>query len=229
MAQQYSNNLWEVVCFEDLLYFLRKSKNSHIMLGMVLQSTDDDIKSLIRSFLKNKSKIFPNVTFLYFVVRSKDMGKLNGMIDKDESKYPFIYNVYNVHDILIKTCNIESYDDLVSSFSEIEQDYIIHKKHFVVQHQKSESEDLSSGNHTSNDDSVLTQTQQMEKIKEQMKKQMETQAEQQQQNLSDKKRLLDKILLLKTIGEQYQLDFVQDIAKRKKEEEKNDGSKKKKH
>jgi len=232
MAQQYPNNLWEVISFDDLLYFLRKSKDSHIMLGMVLKSTDDDIKSMIRTFLKHKSRIFPNVTFLYFVAKNCDLGKLGGLIDKDVSNYPYMFNIYNIRDILIKTSNIESIEDLERGFAEIEPDYQLHKKHFLQQFLGENNEDDSDDDEIDSHD-LSGQNQNtgnnVEQFKEQMKKQMEMQAEKQQQSLSDKKRLLDKILLLKASSEQYQLDFVQDIVKRKKDEEKADGSKKKKH
>jgi hypothetical protein len=228
MAQQYPNNLWEVISFDDLLYFLRKSKDSHIMLGMVLKSTDDDIKSMIRTFLKHKSRIFPNVTFLYFVAKNCDLGKLGGLIDKDVSNYPYMFNIYNIRDILIKISNIESMEDLEKGFAEIEPDYQLHKKHFL-QHFLSENNDESDNEIGSHELSGPDAGNNAEQFKEQMKKQMELQAEKQQQSLSDKKRLLDKILLLKASSEQYQLEFVQDIVKRKKDEEKADGSKKKKH
>jgi hypothetical protein len=61
-------NIWEVVCVNDLIKILKDSPQQFIILGIVLESTPKSIQVIIKKFLKEKSKHFPNMKFLYFKV-----------------------------------------------------------------------------------------------------------------------------------------------------------------
>jgi len=186
-----SNNLWQIVNYDDLVYFLKGSLNAHIMLGIVLPNTPKTIKTTIKTYIKNKSKLFPNVTFLYYVAKNTDIGK-NTLLDKDASKYPFVYCIYNTKHILAEVSNVDGYDAIDECFNEIENDYAIHLHQW-------ENKDRENEQH-------------------EFQKQIKIQKNLQEQANTEKKKLLDKLIVLKEKGAEYQMNFVEDIAMRRKEE-----------
>lgn len=238
MAENITKNLWQVMKYDDLLYLLRQSeKGRHVTLCIVLRSTPDNIKSSIKKFLKDKSRIFPNVTFLYFIANKKDLGAIPNVVDKDESEYPVMRYIYNVKELLGSVYSIETTRDLQDGFKEIiENDYIIHRnlmaKREREQNNKQEEqlEELEEHQHQEQeeqqDEEIHEQTQQnankQAKMAQMIQNQIKTQMETHQQNITDQKKFLDKLLLLKSKSESYQFDFAKDILKRKKEEEKSE-------
>lgn len=202
------NNLWQLVTYDDLLYFLRKSKNGHVVLSIVLQNTPKEIKSIIKSFIKDKSKIYNNVTFLYYIARKEDLGK-NSLMNKDVSVYPFLCCIYDIKNILAIVHNIDCVQALNDCFGEVENDYIMHKKHI---------DDLNYDEIDIIEDDKQKQIAQQEQNAHAFKEQVKSQLDAYQQGIEDKKRLLDKLILLKQKGEQYQLDILNEVGKRKKEE-----------
>lgn len=69
------NNIWEVVTVTDLIRIIKENPNKFVILSLVLESTPKDIQGFIKKFIKNKSKKFPNMTFLFFKLNKKDLGK----------------------------------------------------------------------------------------------------------------------------------------------------------
>jgi hypothetical protein len=64
---QEINNVWEIIEFNDLVHILKNSKKRFITLAIVTEETDENSKDILCNFLKNKSKIYPKVTFLYYL------------------------------------------------------------------------------------------------------------------------------------------------------------------
>ena len=71
-----NNNLLEIIKFDDLLKKLREGENKFIVLAVTLDETQESIKIMLRKFIKEKSKIYPKVTFLYYKLQKNDLGKL---------------------------------------------------------------------------------------------------------------------------------------------------------
>jgi hypothetical protein len=59
MSENKTNNLWEIVEYEDLLKFLRKSKgDNHLMLVLTLKKTSNENKKLLKQFINAKYAVF---------------------------------------------------------------------------------------------------------------------------------------------------------------------------
>jgi len=114
------DNIWEVTNIIDLASLLRSRLT--VILGLVLPLTPDSDKVMIRKFLKEKSKKFKHITFVYMIVPKESMGKL-GIINQDPETFPLIYHIRDGNNILVavERADVES---VYGSFKEVEEYYI---------------------------------------------------------------------------------------------------------
>ena len=61
-----AQNLLEIIKFDDLLKKLREGNDKFTVLVITLNNTETSKKIMLRKFIKEKSKIYPKVNFLYF-------------------------------------------------------------------------------------------------------------------------------------------------------------------
>lgn len=228
-------NLFMVVTLEDLLHLLRESKGKHVALSVVIDETPDEIKSMIKRFIKVKSKIFTNVLFLYFIAKPKYFGRPDKIIPKDKSLYPAMHFIYNVEHLLASIMCINKLSELEANFKEcIEDDYIKHKQKLennlndddkdneYIEDEKTshiESHGTVSNVTKQNVKPVDDQKESLIKAATMLKDQMKIQEDNNKMELNNKKKLLDKLLLLKDKSLEYQMKFAEDILDRKKREE----------
>lgn len=132
-----ANNIWEATNIIDLSTLLR-SYNT-VILGLVLPETHTPDKVMIRKFLKDRSKKFNHLVFVYMVVSKESIGKL-GIINSDRATYPLIYHIRNGNNILVAVERADM-ESIYGSFSEVERYYI------------AEMEDMNK-EHATNDDMV---------------------------------------------------------------------------
>ena len=220
-----SQNLWQIVNRDDLLYFLRGGKGKFIVLTMVLLSTNDNTKKLIKKFIKNKSKQYPHITFLYYVVRSEDFSKKISFLNNNVDEYPKMCHIYNIDTMLIELKAIDGFDIMEKSFKKLDEYYSVNNKQTHNQQQTEESE----GSESSKNDKQLPPVQQIiPQIANGIGSML--QAGQSQQNTQypaqpinpvlERKKLLEKLTLLRNKSEEYTIEFLKECQKRKKEEEK---------
>ena len=48
--------------------FLKNSKGKFIIVTLVVEQNDDNIKAILKKYIKTKAKIYPNVIFLYYLL-----------------------------------------------------------------------------------------------------------------------------------------------------------------
>jgi len=118
-----ASNIWCVTQREDLIFLLKNSNKRHVMLCLVRERTNNLITRMFKKFIKEKAKIFPNVTFLLYTVLDDDINKF-GLFDEKLCEYPYVYHIYDVkHIICSRNYVVEEY--LVAQlFTEIEKYYI---------------------------------------------------------------------------------------------------------
>ena len=110
-----NNNLWEIVKFDDLVYLLRNAEKRFIVLSIITDETDEQIKIMIKKLIKAKSKIYPKVTFLFYKAKKPDFGRLDPMFNKDMTEYPKLFHIWDVKDILIGVLRVDNKDLLEKS------------------------------------------------------------------------------------------------------------------
>lgn len=199
------SNLIQVINYDDLLYFLREGRNKIIVLTLVLINTDDNIKHMLKKFIKEKSQEFPYITFIYYIARQKDLGKVPATIlEKDENQYPKLCHIFDIDNLLGDITSIDNIKELDKSFAKLKPKY----EQWIHDQQK-------NTNNTENTDSI--------KEKQSVKEQQII--PEQQENIIDpmkeKKKYMEKLMILKSKGDEYKIEFITDIQKRKQEEEKN--------
>lgn len=121
-------NLGQPINRDDLLFHLMSGKGKFIVLTLVLLETNESIKIALRKYIKKKSKIYPNVLFLYYAVRNDDFGKIWDMLPNDPDTYPRVYHLYDVDKWLGEVWNLHDKNtienELEYSFQKLHKHYI---------------------------------------------------------------------------------------------------------
>lgn len=205
-----SKNLWQVVNYDDLLYFLRGGQKKFIVLSMVLLETDDNLKRMIKKFIKSKAAQFPHITFLYYVTRKEDFGR-NSFLTKDPEEYPKLCHIYNVTEMLTEVLSIDNIEIMEKSFQRLEKYYSQKEDNEIFQSEESERDEREptqdNVQHTQNSQSVNANVPQQSLIPT-------------INPITERKKLLEKLTLLRDKAEECSMDFLKECQKRKKEEEK---------
>jgi hypothetical protein len=205
-----SQNLWQVVNMDDLLYFLRSGKNKIIVLSLVLLNTDEIIKRNIRKFIKRKSEIYTNITFLYYAIRDTDFKRIS-IISGNKDEYPKMCHIYNVTELLVEVTSIDNIDILESSFKKLHNYYI----NFI---ENENDIDVPKQLDNKNESKISTpQTPLSTNINNEIIK----------NPVVEKKKFIEKISLIKQKSDDYNIEFMRECQKRKKEEEKHKKSEEK--
>jgi hypothetical protein len=239
-----TSNIWQIINYDDLYNFLVGESGRIVVLSLVLSNTDENIKRMIKKFIKRKANMYPNILFLYHVVKSKDIGRIS-ILEKDKSKYPKMCHIYDKTQLLLEVTSIEDIDDLYESFEEVGDHY----KNFTIE---TESKDKtisnddtvidSDDNNSVNNDNVDNNNINNNNINNNdinnninnndvnnnnnnngnNKLQINSQNRNKENNINpitEKKKILEKINLFRSKAEEFNIDFLKDIQKRKKEEE----------
>ena len=127
------NNLWKLNSHKHLIKVLDKNEFQHVMLILVTKFTTKATLCVIKSFLKSKAKIFPNVLFLLYTVTDDDMESNNrlNLIDAHDENYPIAYNIWDKQHILVKATVVNTLSILKEAFNEINKDYEEHRDNSI--------------------------------------------------------------------------------------------------
>jgi len=230
-----NNNIWEVTTIIDLASILRSQLT--VILGLVLPLTPESDKVMIRKFLKEKSKKFSQITFIYMIVPKESMGKL-GIINSDPDTYPLIYHIRDGNNILVavERADIES---IYGSFKEVENYYIEEMKEKNksadnkstdvktknTKHAKSLKNEESFGTDSDEeqlidaDEKVSASIQSEDNVIDPdiLKEETEKKAEIDKKAETEKK--AEKIVYLENEYEKHHIKFLKEVQKRKKMEQ----------
>lgn len=190
-----TNNLWEIIKFEDLIFLLKNAEKKFIVLSIITNETTDVVKKLIKKVLKEKSKIYPKVTFLLYKAKSQDFGKLQPMFNNDTTQYPKLYHIWNTQEILTGVISIDNKEIIENSFEDFHEVYMQGK----LPNNENESEDNNKQNF------------QQKNIPPPMPPTRDPALE--------KKKMAEKLHLLRQKQEECTLEFLSEFKRRKEEEE----------
>jgi hypothetical protein len=230
------NNLWEIIKFDDLIYLLRNAEKRFVVLGIITENTEEHIKKIIKIFMKEKSKIYPKVTFLFYKAKNKDFGRLQPMFDKDITKYPKIFHIWDVKEIMSGVIAVDNGEIMEKSFEDFHDVYLAGS----ISTQNRETDEIQ--NTEESDDKSKDIEKKLDKKEEcenNDKNNKNNNLEQkkvyipQQQSaptiqpinqtykdpIIEKKKFMEKLHLLRKKQEDCTLDFLNEFKKRKKEEE----------
>jgi hypothetical protein len=192
-------NIWEVTTVSDIVKILKSNPKKFVILGFSLVSAPKTEHKLIKKFLKDKAKLYPNMTFLFFKVEKNDLGKIS-LLDSNVDSYPWIYHVYDYNNIFIKVNNANE-ETIYKSFEAGEQYYKKDLEEYL--------DNNTVNNKTSNQTEDKTSTKGENKTDD-----IDKNAWEQQQMM------IEKLLTFQNKAKKYNLELLEDIKQRKKEEEK---------
>lgn len=209
-------NLWEITTVTDLVRILKEKKGGFVVVALTLSTTPKDTVSMIRKFLKTKSKEYPNVVFLYYNVNKKDFGKI-GILKKNEDEYPYVYHIYDFNQILVEiSCATKEY--IYEAFEQVENFYIDDREKNQKSNRK-ESDGViinksvinklteNSNNSSSQNNAVNGQDDEEDEDK---KRQME-------EELYNQQMMLERVEIVKEHANKFTTQFLKDIQRRKKD------------
>jgi len=209
-------NIWEIVTLNDLIKILKESEKKFVIVAIVLDTTPQSIKKVLKKFLKTNSKLYENITFLYYQTTQKDLGRIS-LLPKNAEEYPFVYHIYDTKNIFVSV-NRANQDTIYEAFNAVEDYYKKDLQNFLQQKTQNSTQDTpdKSSIVINQDPNTLTNN---ETIK------MNTNPDDEYQANMDRKvlehqRLLERISLFEDKKKDFNIKFLEDIQKRKKEETK---------
>ena len=210
-------NIWEIVTVNDLVKILKEHENRFCVVALTLQDTPiSDIK-MIKKFLKDYAKIYRNLTFLYLKVADKDLGRIS-ILKKDREEYPYIYHIYNISDIFVSVNRVNK-QTLYESMNAVEKYYKKDLENMLL-----EQETIKNADNKTNHSVVINNNlnfnqkntnDENEKIEDNADLQND---EETQRKVLEHENLLNKLIIFEEKKKQHNLNFLEDIQKRKKEE-----------
>jgi hypothetical protein len=216
-----SQNLFQVANRDDLLFHLRGGEGKIIVLTLVLLETDEAIKTMLRKYIKRKSEQYPSVFFLYYNVRNEDFGKVGKLLPDDKKTYPRLYHIFNVVKLMGQIWNINKTN---KSIGELDESFnILHNYYSEFDPNLNDDQE----EYSDLEPAPVQQTQKPKKVNKQVLVNKKPIYMQQNPNLpiqldkmTEKKKLLEKIMLIQQKSREYQTEIINEITSRKKEEKK---------
>ena len=206
-----AQNIWEVVNLNDLVKILKENEKKFVIVGLCLENSTTEIKKSVKKFLKTYSKIYQNITFLYYNVSVKDLGRIS-LITKNIEEYPFIYHIYDVSNIFVSV-NRANDNTMYESMNAVEEFYkkdlqnLIsnnNKNNYLKDNYTDNNKYNFKDNDNLNDDNLNDDN--MNKVEYDNNKVVEHQ------------QLLDKLVIYEEMRKKHNINFLSDIQQRKKDE-----------
>jgi hypothetical protein len=221
------NNLWEIIKFDDLVYLLRNAEKRFVVLSIITEDTDDKIKKLMKSFIKDKSKVYPKVTFLFYRAKKEDFGRLSPMFDKDET-YPKMFNIWDIKKIYSGVLCVDNREILESTMDDLHESYIAGHPIEEFDNNSEEKNDINSDQKKiiTKNEQIINQ-QKYNNVNNNVNNNIIPLGQPPKDPVIEKKKFIEKINLLRKKQEESIDDFLRELEKRKEEEESKDDNKNK--
>lgn len=224
-----SGNIFKLKDRTKLLSLLKNlDSDDFVVLTLFLEDTDEKIKNMIISFLKEKAQQYYNIKFLFYSVKYIN-GKLESIsstiFPKNKSDYPFIIFINNSN-CLASGTSVKNIKILKETFNIISD---IHDRIFDDD-ENNEEITLNNNQQNNNHQNNNQQTNEQQNLNQQfmnmmanfmgMNNNQQNNTNNEQPDLKEQHKLVEKISLFDGYRKDFEKDFFKDIAKRKKIEEK---------
>jgi hypothetical protein len=198
------SNIVETKHSQGIEILLKGNKSRFTILGVVLDTTPKIQKIYIRKWLKRMSKKYSNILFIYHCVSESELGNMTLLIE-DKNKYPLVYHIVDVSNIIIRIENAND-EAINSSFEQVKGYYI---------------QDMQQKELNNNDDEITDDNNESDKsykesqIKTDKEKIILKRKESKFDKQLEKNKLEEKVELLNEHAEEFKKDFLTDIKERK--------------
>ena len=232
-------NIWEVTSIIDINNII--NNNKIIILALSYNNSIHEQK-ILKSFLKNKNKLYPHIMFIFYNLKKKDIKK-NKIFDKNKTLYPMVFFIYNKK-LIITISNIDhiSFDNIFKHYY-INTDDINNNLNNDVNNNNNDN-DINNNNNNdndinnNNDDNDKDNNNDDENGKDNKSddknddisdnksddkndnKSDDKSDNKNEQKILEQKILFDKINIMYTYNDNNKINFLNDIKERKIEENK---------
>ena len=208
------SNIVETKHSKGIEILLKGNKSRFTILGIVLKTTPKAQKIYIRKWLKHMSKKYSNILFIYHSVSDINSSNMS-LLTKDTNKYPLVYHIVDVNNIIVKVENANE-ETLHTSFEQVKGYYIKDMENNTITNEENDINDDINGdiNGDINDDieNDIEKEQQINTDRQKIiLKRKETKFD---KNL-ERKKLEEKVNLLNEHAEEFKNDFLTDVKERK--------------
>ena len=217
-------NLYQIMNYEDLIELLTGGTEEFIVLTVVLPKTPDTLKIQLKKYVKSKAKKFPNVTFLYYILKKTDPDKIS-ILGKNPADYPKMCHIYDVTQLLNEITSIDCLEAVDVSFKKTENYYIEDLKYeqekeakFIQQTNPNEDEELEEIQSTKNGNSNNNDN---DNNNNNNNNNTNTNYNNTPDPTTEKKKHHEKISLFVKKMEEFNIEFLKDCKARKEEEHNN--------
>jgi ribosomal protein L30E len=205
-------NIWEIVALNDLIKILKEKEKQFVIVAITLDNTPKELVKIIKKFLKTYSKLYENLTFLYYNANQKDLGRIS-LLNKDVNEYPYIYHIFDTSNIFVSV-NRANQNTIYEAFNAVEEYYKKDLQNYLLDKNNIKNDDNTTDK---TDKSSIHINQDLHTVNSQQIKDDEEQAKMNRKALEHQK-LLEKITILENKKKDFNIKFLEDIQKRKKEE-----------
>lgn len=208
-------NIWEIVALNDLIKILKEKEKQFVIVAITLDNTPKELVKTIKKFLKTYSKLYDNLTFLYYNASVKDLGRIS-LLNKDVNEYPYIYHIFDTSNIFVSV-NRANQNTIYEAFNAVEEYYKKDLQNYLINKNNIKNDENTTDNTDRTDKSSIHINQDLHTVNSQQMKEDEEQAKMNRRALEHQK-LLEKITILENKKKDFNIKFLEDIQKRKKEE-----------
>lgn len=208
-------NIWEIVALNDLIKILKEKEKQFVIVAITLDNTPIELVKIIKKFLKTYSKLYENLTFLYYNASVKDLGRIS-LLNKDVNEYPYIYHIFDTSNIFVSV-NRANHNTIYEAFNAVEEYYKKDLQNYLINKNNIKNNENITDNTDKTDKSSIHINQDLHTVNSQQMKDDEEQAKMNRRALEHQK-LLEKITILENKKKDFNIKFLEDIQKRKKEE-----------
>lgn len=220
-------NIWHIDSFQKLISFLKNSKDKYIVLGIVLQNTPDRTKIMMRKYMKNKSREYSKhskILFLYYVVENEKYLTKANFLSKDLSEYPKMCHIFDGTHMMIEIKSIDNSQIMDESFQIMKEHYDklpVDTDNFV--NNVGNIGNTNNNNDITNHIPVIPKNSNNSNNLNMIPNSTNTFVGQApiKNTITERKKLLEKLGLIKEKYDEATLLLLEECQKRKKEEEEN--------
>jgi len=216
-------NIWEVVTVNDLVKILKANEKKFVIVGLCLDNTPLPIIKIIKKFLKHYSRIYPNITFLYYCANQKDLGRMS-LLTKNVDEYPYIYHIYDISNIFVSV-NRANQDTIHEAMNAVEEYYKKDLQNNLLQDNKNtihinkiNNNDDDNNNDDNNDNNNNDDNN--NNNNDIYQNNDDNNDDEMNRKVIEHEKLLEKINLFEQMKKKHNIKFLSDLQKRKKDENK---------
>ena len=101
-----NQNIFQVKYFEGIEKLLNMTQKRFSIIGITDNDTDINTKFFIRKWLKSQSKLYKNITYVYFNIENEnDREKILKLFNFSENELPIVFHIFDIVNIAVKISN----------------------------------------------------------------------------------------------------------------------------